>query len=190
MILIGIFLLMDKYKFRTYLRFRHTAKGRHSIHSPFLWDLYETCITNTEKKFKNIGGKIKKSARIKNRLSKKTEFVNCLCKNKNYERILILDDASKYLLPDTIIVNHKNPQLVIINAENQILRTEESALEFLKKHGDAFILIDDIHNNTQATQNWNNISKHKTVSQCVNFYHFGLLTTDTDFTSQRFLLRF
>lgn len=39
----------NSYIIKSYFNYRSKAKGRHSLHSPFLYDLYETCITKEKK---------------------------------------------------------------------------------------------------------------------------------------------
>jgi len=159
------------HKKKKHLKHKLKAKGRHSIHSPFLFDLYENCIKIKSQlsKKKRILHKIK-SISSSNHISKskieikKTNFLNCLSKRINEELAIINGINSK-----EYIIAHFDS---LSNSKSNI-----------------FIIIDNIHFHKEATQAWEEIIQKENVSLSVDFYHLGLISISKDFTKQHFRLK-
>ncbi len=180
---------MDKYKFRTYLKHRRSSKGRHSIHSPFLYNMYNTCVVKSNFK----GDTFKCENNFGKRQARKAHFINCFTKNTKIKSANALDDKSKYLL-HYIEGHHQNPYsektLSIIDAQNPIFSSKTDIENLLNTYGKNFIFIDRINENKDATNNWKRLKTAKEITLCISFYHFGLISTNTDFAEQDFVLRF
>ncbi len=153
------------------LKHKFKAKGRHSIHSPFLFDLYEDCVKKNHNlsKRKKILLKIKSLNNSKHISKSKIEirkknFLNCLSKKTNGELATI---------------NANNSKEYIIAIFNGIV--------YSKKNN--FIVIDNIHLHKDATDAWEEIIKKDNVSLSVDFYHLGLISISKDFTKQHFRLK-
>lgn len=159
------------HKRKKHLKHKLKAKGRHSIHSPFLFELYEDCVKNSSKlsKRKRFIRKIK-SIKNSNHISKskieikKQNFINCLSKRINTELVIINATNTK----EYIISHFEN----IENSKN------------IK-----FIIIDNIHSRQEATETWEEIITKESVSLSVDFYHLGLISISKDFAKQHFRLK-
>ena len=182
---------MDKYIFRTYLKHRRSSKGRHSIHSPFLYDLYNTCVVKNNFK----GERFANSKNLEKRKAAKAQFICCFVNNTYIDVVSALDLDSHYLMSylseDSINLSIVKPnQISIINAQNTAFDKQSNIASFVKKYGRDFIIIDDIYVSQEATANWENIKNDSEITLSVSFYNFGLITTNKDFTKQDFVLRF
>ena len=183
------FCKVDKYKFRTYLKHRRRSKGRHSIHSPFLYNMYNTCVVKSNFK----GDTFKSENDFGKRQAKKAHFINCFTKTTKIKLASALDDNSKYLLhyiESQEQIPYSGKTLSIIDAQNPIFDSKTDIESLLNTYGKNFIFIDRIHENKDATNNWNRLKSSNKITLCISFYHFGLISTNTDFAEQDFVLRF
>ena len=163
------------HKRKKHLKHKLKAKGRHSIHSPFLFDIYENCIKNS-----NITSvKTKKKS-----LLKKIKFF----KNPDHISKSKLDLKKHNFI--ICLSKRLNADLVFINGiENKKHLTEHySSLEI--SNNSKFIIIDNIHSNKEATNAWEEIIKKENITLSVDFYYLGLISFSTDFTKQHFILKF
>jgi len=182
---------MEKYKFRTYLKHRRSSKGRHSIHSPFLYNMYNTCVVKSNFK----GDTFKSDNEFGKRQAKKAHFIKCFIDNTKIKTATAIDNNCKYLLhyinEEDILPNQQSKKtLSIIDAQNPTLTSHNNISDFLLKYGKDFIFVDRIHENKDATSNWKLLKNAEEVTISISFYHFGLISTNTDFTKQDFVLRF
>ena len=182
---------MDKYKFRTYLKHRRRSKGRHSIHSPFLYNLYNTCVVKSSIKNDTLAY----SHNLKKRNARKAMFIKCFIDNSKINNVASLDEDSNYLLSflDAKNINSSDDilkQISIINANNAVFDDDDELNVFIKNYGSTFIFIDGIFNDKKAELNWKTLIKSEDITLCVSFYHFGLISLNKDFTKQNFVLRF
>ena len=159
------------HKRKKHLKHKIKAKGRHSIHSPFLFEAYEHCVkcksqlskrNRIIRKFKSINN-TKHISKSKIEV-KKHEFINCFSKQINTELAIINAANSK----DYIISHFES----IENSKNT-----------------RFIIIDNIHSSNDATTAWEEIIIKENVSLSVDFYHLGLISISKDFTKQHFRLK-
>jgi len=132
---------------------------------------------------------------LNKRQAKKAHFIKCFIDNSNIEVASALDVDSHYLMsflnPESINLSLvKSKQISIINANNPLFATIENIDSFIHTYGNDFVIIDGIYKNKIATKNWNKTIDNNNISISINFYHFGLISTNKDFTKQDFVLRF
>ena len=132
---------------------------------------------------------------LNKRHAKKAHFIKCFIDNSNIDVASALDIDSHYLMSFlkeySINLSIVKPnQISLVNALNPLFESEKNIDSFIDKYGDDFIIIDGIYKNKLATTNWNKVKNKYGITISINFYHFGLLSTNSDFTKQDFVLRF
>lgn len=151
--------------------------------------MYNTCVVNSNFK----GDTFKSENDFGKRQAKKAHFVSCFINNTKIKVAVSLDDETEYLLHyipniEPSIITSKS--ISLINAQNSIFNSQKNIDDLLNKYGKNFILIDRIHENKNATKNWQMLKNSDTITISINFYHFALISTNKDFTKQDFVLRF
>ena len=153
--------------------------------------MYNSCIVNSNFK----GEQFHNTNSLNKREAKKAHFIKCLLNYTNYDVVSALDIDSHYLMSliEAKSINLsiiKPKQISLINANNPVFESIDNILAIINKYGSDFIIIDGIYKNKQATDNWNKVINTENISISISFYHFGLISTNADFTKQDFVLRF
>ena len=153
--------------------------------------MYSNCVVNSNFK----GEQPIDSNRLNKRQAKKAHFIKCFMDNTNIDVVSALDIDSHYLMsflnPESINLSIVKPnQISIINANNPLFAAKDNIKSFINTYGNDFIIIDGIYKNKLATENWNKAIDNNDISISISFYHFGLISTNNDFTKQDFVLRF
>lgn len=265
-----IFIILTKsyHTLKNFITYLIKAKGRHSIHSPFVYDLYESCIVNPKKPsyhhriekqrrklisnnstiiINDLGAgsnieksnkrKINQIAKHSTKSSKDAQFIACFAKKINATNIIEL--GSSFALT-TARIALANPSAKIYSVEgcNNIANIAKSNLEELnidnvnimvgnfdeifpdllqkikadlifidgnhtkkstlhyfnlaleKINPQSFIIFDDIYWSQGMTEAWNTIIENPRVSISINLFHFGIVSINSDFSKQDFVLKY
>ena len=146
--------------------------------------MFESCIVKNNFINEDI------SKKISNRKEKKACFVSSLLQKGIIKDIEVIHPQTEYLLNSCECVSTNVglgvKQLYLLDAEVEI----DDPIKVLEKLGDGLIFIDNIYKNKQATENWMQLRNNDEVTLCINFYHFGILSANKDFTKQNFTLKF
>ena len=151
--------------------------------------MYNTCVVKSNFK----GDTFKSENNFGKRQARKAHFISCFTKNTKIKSVQNLDDTSKYLLhyiENSELKPNSKKTLSIIDAQNPIFDSETDIKNLLSTYGNNFIFIDRIHENKKATNNWRRLKAAKEITISISFYHFAMISTNTDFAEQDFVLRF
>ena len=151
--------------------------------------MYNTCVVKSNFK----GDTFKSENNFGKRQARKAHFISCFTKNTKIKSAQNLDDTSKYLLhyiENSELKPNSKKTLSIIDAQNPIFDSETDIKNLLSTYGNNFIFIDRIHENKKATNNWRRLKAAKEITISISFYHFAMISTNTDFAEQDFVLRF
>ncbi len=159
--------------FIEYLKFKWKARGRHGIHSPFVYAFVEDVIQER----------------------KKLPVVNTIEFPGIPERYALL--LKRMVMYYRLELQTKWPDDPTINGDTLLLLTEAAAEWFryadkyfhLLQHNSA-VFIPDIHQTALHTTAWNNICRHPKVMMSIDLYGAGLVFFRNEFKEkQHFVLK-
>jgi hypothetical protein len=160
--------------FLEYLKYKWTAKGRHGIHSPFVYAFVEDVIQNRKKIT------ITNAIAIPGVPQPYVILANRLAQRYNYRAILTLHDNETEANPDVLILPGDEPHLWETAAGKYFQR--------LKK--DSVVFVIDIHKTAAHSKTWELLCARKGTLMSIDLYGMGLLFFKEEFKEkQHFVLR-
>ena len=189
-------------RFIEIIKYTWKAKGRHGIHSPFVYDLLDNCfkIPVSRKKINGISSKINVHA---NTLS----CVMQLSKHLNYSTLLTekalqsdIEGLTKELsIPSEVqnlsffdqVEKERHASIILLNAHSRnddILKIVNKLLPLLDEN--SLILINDIRANDLAYSEWKQLKEKTEFHFSADVFHFGILAKRTFQVKEQFILRY
>lgn len=188
------------YQLKAYLKYRRQAKGRHDIHSPFVFAFIENVLRKKQKKTSNFILAIKQSNALINRI---TQYFDCrqilwLSNHQNQEQTFIslkkndagqtiviskqcsFENLSSFPTIDLVLLDIKDPQ--------EWTFTFEKLIPFI--HPNTIVIIPSIHQSEWHTKNWEPIEAKENVKLSLDLFKIGLLFFREEFlVKQHFVLK-
>ena len=170
---------MTIHGFIEYLKYKWIAKGRHGIHSPFVYAFIEDVLQDRKKV-----------------LNECKHHTGCELPGAHYNR-----------LPGYIIANYNYKNLLCLTPEDEreistscemlLLKAEpEQWVSFFNKYfhllkNDSAVLIPDIHKTREHTSGWQKLCAHPKALMSIDLYGVGLLFFKEEFKEkQHFVLKY
>jgi hypothetical protein len=191
---------MNKFSFNAYLRYRKKAKGRHDIHSPFVFSFVEEVLRKKQKKVLNFNLVIKQSNALINRIANHYNCQEILwLSNQHIEEQTFISIQSKNEEQATLISKQCNwenlsqfpkPDLVLldINDPQEWQPAFEKLTPFFKK--ESIVILPSIHQSEWHEKNWEQIARKETVKLSLDLFRIGLLFFREEFlVKQHFVLK-
>ncbi|MFI5196851.1 MAG: hypothetical protein ACHQD8_07155 [Chitinophagales bacterium] len=169
---------MALYSLVTYLKYRWKAKGRHGIHSPFVYDLIEQVLLNK--------GLINK-AYIVDYPSLALQYENLISRiaaHYKYREMLHLPPGNEAIIKphaDMLLLNEAHP-LQWLSLMNKYFYLIEN---------DSAVLAVDIHKTPEHTKGWLQLCTAPNVRMSIDLYGVGVLFFKKEFKEkQHFILKY
>jgi len=161
-----------------YLGYSRKAKGRHGVHSPFVYDFIEHVLLDKgliEKKFIVECPGI--ALRFENIISRMAAYYNY----RNILHLPLKNDNGQNGVIDMLLLNGEEPRQWY-NEFNKYFS--------LLKNG-SVVVIAGIHKTAGHTAAWNILYKHPEVRMSIDLYGIGLLFFREEFkVAQHFILKY
>ena len=184
------------------IKYTWKAKGRHGIHSPFVYDLLDNCfkIPVSRDKINGISTKIKVHAmtlRCLMQLSKHLKFNTLLTETRLQTDIEGL--AKELSIPSDIqnlsffdqLEKEKHASIILVTTDNKndgILTKVKELLPLLDEN--SLILIDGIRANDLAFSEWKQLKEKTEFHFSADVFHFGILAKRSFQEKEQFILRY
>jgi hypothetical protein len=189
-------------RFIEIIKYTWKAKGRHGIHSPFVYDLMDKCfkIPVSRTKINGISSKInvhENTLRCSMQLSKHLNHrilltetahqtdVECLAKELNVppqvQNLSFFDQLEKEKHASIIL-------LTMYKRNDDILKKVNELLPFLDEN--SLILIDGIRANDLACSEWKQLNEKTGFHFSADVFHFGILAKRSFQEKEHFTLRY
>lgn len=188
-------------RFIEFIKYTWKAKGRHGIHSPFVYDLVEHCfhIPLKNKVHGALTGTMKQHKKSLSLLLQLVQHfqISTLASHHHY-----LKDLEKLLAAQELnCVTHSLTALDALSFQNVSLvyfpldHTNDSDFEALltmisKLNEQTLILIDGIRNTAAIQQSWRKIISNDSIHFTADLYSFGLLSKRPQQVKEHFVLRY
>lgn len=189
-------------RFIEIIKYTWKAKGRHGIHSPFVYDLLDNGfkIPVSRDKINGISTKIKVHAntlRCLMQLSKHLKF-NTL-HTENTLRSEIEGLAKERTIPSEVqnlsffeqLEKEKHASIILLTTDTRndgILNKVNEFLPLLDEN--SLILIDGIRANDRAFSEWNQLKEKTEFHFSADLFHFGILAKRSFQEKEQFILRY
>jgi hypothetical protein len=184
------------------IKYTWKAKGRHGIHSPFVYDLLDNCfkIPVSRDKIIGIGTKIKvhgNTLRCLMQLSKHLKFNTLLTDTRLQTAIEGL--ANELSIPSDIqnlsffnqLEKEQHASIILVTTDNKndgILTKVKELLPLLDEN--SLILIDGIRANDLAFSEWKQLKEKTEFHFSADVFHFGILAKRSFQEKEQFILRY
>ena len=184
------------------IKYTWKAKGRHGIHSPFVYDLLDNGfkIPVSSDKINGISSKIKvhaKTLRCLMQLSKHLKFNTLLTETRLQTDIEGL--AKELSIPSDIqnlsffdqLEKEKHASIILVTTDNKndgILTKVKELLPLLDEN--SLILIDGIRANDLAFSEWKQLKEKTEFHFSADVFHFGILAKRSFQEKEQFILRY
>lgn len=189
-------------RFIEIIKYTWKAKGRHGIHSPFVYDLLDNCfkIPVSREKINEISTKIKvhgNTLRCLMQLSKHLKF-NTLHTETRLQTV-IEGLANELSIPSDIqnlsffnqLEKEQHASIILITTDNKndgILTKVKELLPLLDEN--SLILIDGIRANDLAFSEWKQLQEKTEFHFSADVFHFGILAKRSFQEKEQFILRY
>ena len=191
---------MNSYLFKAYWKYWKKAKGRHGVHSPFVFSFIENILRKKTKTAPNFNLAIKQSNSLINKIVSHFQCKQILWLSNNlYDEqsyISISDVKEKkatvtskqcnweslhqFPIPDLVLINTKDPQ-----EWQPIFEKMKTVI-----HPNTIVILVSIHQSEWHTKNWNQIAKQEYVKLSIDLFKIGLLLFRDEFLAkQHFVLK-
>ncbi|MCX8485836.1 MAG: hypothetical protein ORN53_01400 [Crocinitomicaceae bacterium] len=184
------------------IKYTWKAKGRHGIHSPFVYDLLDNCfkIPVSRDKIIGISTKIKvhgNTLRCLMQLSKHLKFNTLLTETRLQTAIGGL--ANELSIPSDIqnlsffnqLEKEQHASIILVTTDNKndgILTKVKELLPLLDEN--SLILIDGIRANDLAFSEWKRLKEKTEFHFSADVFHFGILAKRSFQEKEQFILRY
>lgn len=164
------------YRFLAYLKFFFTATNQHGVHSPFIYDFVTKCLY---KKSKFKGDKT----------------IRTLLKSIAYFKAKKVHITSKKTYVQSQVIN-TFPQIELDNHPYDIMYMDWPNAELFQSgitdnlyHNNTMILIKNIHQNKENSDNWELIKGNEKVKVSVDMFLCGVLFLRKEQAKEHFKIR-
>lgn len=184
------------------IKYTWKAKGRHGIHSPFVYDLLDNCfkIPVSRDKIIGVSTKIKvhgNTLRCLMQLSKHLKFNTLLTETRLQTDIEGL--ANELSIPSNIqnlsffnqLEKEQHASIILVTADHRndgILTKVNDLLPLLDEN--SLILIDGIRANDRAYSEWKQLKEKTEFHFSADVFHFGILAKRSFQEKEEFILRY
>ena len=184
------------------IKYTWKAKGRHGIHSPFVYDLLDNCfkIPVSKEKIIGISTKIKlheNTLRCLMQLSKHLKFNTLLTETRLQTDIEVL--AKELNIPSNIqnlsffdqLEKEKHASVILLTTDTRnvdILNKVNELLPLLDEN--SLILIDGIRANDLTFSEWKQLKEKTEFHFSADVFHFGILAKRSFQEKEQFILRY
>lgn len=184
------------------IKYTWKAKGRHGIHSPFVYDLLDNCfkIPVSKEKIIGISTKIKlheNTLRCLMQLSKHLKFNTLLTETRLQTDIEGL--AKELNIPSEVqklsffdqLEKEKHASIILLTTDTKnddILNKVNELLPLLDEN--SLILINGIRSNDRAFSEWKQLKEKTEFHFSADVFHFGILAKRSFQEKEQFILRY
>lgn len=184
------------------IKYTWKAKGRHGIHSPFVYDLLDNCfkIPVSREKINEISTKIKlheNTLRCLMQLSKHLKFNTLLTETRLQTDIEGL--ANELTIPYDVqdlsffdqLQKEQHASIILLTSKmsnEDILKKVNKLLPLLDEN--SLILIDGIRANDLAFSEWKQLKEKTEFHFSADVFHFGILAKRSFQEKEQFILRY
>ena len=189
-------------RFIEIIKYTWKAKGRHGIHSPFVYDLLDNCfkIPVSRDKINGISTKIKVHAmtlRCLMQLTKHLKFSTLLTETRLQTDIEGL--ANELSIPSNIynlsffdqLEKEQHASIILLTTDTKnddILNKVNELLPLLDEN--SLILINGIRSNDRAFSEWKQLKEKTEFHFSADVFHFGILAKRSFQEKEQFILRY
>ena len=184
------------------IKYTWKAKGRHGIHSPFVYDLLDNCfkIPVSKEKIIGISTKIKlheNTLRCLMQLSKHLKFNTLLTETRLQTDIegLANERTIPYVVQDLSFFDQlekeKHASVILLTTDTRnvdILNKVNELLPLLDEN--SLILIDGIRANDLTFSEWKQLKEKTEFHFSADVFHFGILAKRSFQEKEQFILRY
>ena len=191
---------MNGYALKAYLKYRKQAKGRHDVHSPFVFDFVENVLRGKQKASSNFILGIKQSNFLINRIAQYFDCRQFLWLSNNHSEELSFIGLQQMENNKASVVSKQcswdhlktfptiDLVLLDINDPQEWQPTFEKLFPFISPN--TIVIIPSIHQSEWHTQNWEQIAQQPTVKLSFDLFRIGLLFFREEFlVKQHFVLK-
>ena len=184
------------------IKYTWKAKGRHGIHSPFVYDLLDNCfkIPVSKEKIIGISTKIKlheNTLRCLMQLSKHLKFNTLLTETRLQTDIEVL--AKELNIPSDIqnlsffdqLEKEQHASIILLTTDKRndgILKKVNEFLPLIDEN--SLILIDGIRANDLTFSEWKQLKEKTEFHFSADVFHFGILAKRSFQEKEQFILRY
>ncbi len=189
-------------RFIEIIKYTWKAKGRHGIHSPFVYDLLDNCfkIPVSRDKINGISSKIKvhaKTLRCLMQLSKHLKFNTLLTETRLQTDIegLANERTIPYVVQDLSFFDQlqkeKHASIILLTSKTSYEDILKKVNEFLPcLDENSIILIDGIRANDLVYSEWKQLKEKTEFHFSADVFHFGILAKRSFQEKEQFILRY
>lgn len=170
---------MNIHSIKEYIKYQWTAKSRHRVHSPFVYNFIEQVLRNKlkapahDKEYRNYKWMGARYQRLLTRTVKYFDHKTLICVPPETD-----DETGTY---DVLILKNDVPRQWV-----RLFNKYAHAL-----HNNSIVLVAGIHGTERHTSKWNRLCNHPKVKMSMDLYGAGLLFFNDEFKEkQSFVLKY
>jgi hypothetical protein len=189
-------------RFIEIIKYTWKAKGRHGIHSPFVYDLVDICfkIPVSQNNIHKLSARTKihsSTIRCLIQLAKHLKYSAIITDPKNQMNIEeLLNDTNGQTKILSLIYFEKleketHPSIILLKADAEkikLLDNVNELLPLLNEH--SILLIDGIRTNDSVFSDWKQLQSNTAFHFSADVYQFGLLAKRSFQEKEHFVLRY